>query len=310
MNGPLETCRICGSASLSKFQRRGADYGRCSQCGALLMLLTEQQYDDLEVSYDPDALFNTSEPRALLELLAIDDKRKVLRGPVQRLRRPARFLDIGCGQGGNLLAARSLGCIVTGVEPSTEHSLVARTAFGLDVRNCFFSADLFDEPFDMVMLSHVIEHIYDPNAFLEEVSKVVAPGGTLMVITPNAAATAAVLSGPYWTMLKSFDHVSMLTPETFQHMSALRGWQLHQRQSEYHSEAVLTLASGLRDALRERKQSPSQHDRPVAAGARKRRYVRYRRLRQVLAVLGQPLHLFNVITKRQGCLVLEARKPG
>ena len=66
------------------------------------------------------------------------------------------------------------------------------------------------------MLSHVIEHIYDQKHFLEDVLSALAPGGVLVIVTPNAKSLIASISRSYWPMLKPVDHVNLLSPRAFE----------------------------------------------------------------------------------------------
>ena len=52
--------------------------------------------------------------------------------------------------------------------------------------------------FDIVTLWEVIEHLADPRRFLEEVSRVLKPGGLIALSTPDAGSAAARLSGARW----------------------------------------------------------------------------------------------------------------
>jgi SAM-dependent methyltransferase len=97
-----------------------------------------------------------------------------------------RVLDAGCGTGVETgpYAAR-LG--VVGIDYQREHLAWASGAWP-GAR--FALADLArlplpDASFDLVVLNQVIEHVLDPAAVVRELARVVAPGGRLLVSTPN-----------------------------------------------------------------------------------------------------------------------------
>jgi len=100
-----------------------------------------------------------------------------------------RFLDCGCGSGGYVSAFNSIENVEAfGIEFDKSKVDVARTK-GLrvdqvlqgDIQNMNF-ADSF---FDVVLLNEVLEHIPDQYAGLKEVNRVLKPGGTLLVFSPN-----------------------------------------------------------------------------------------------------------------------------
>jgi len=97
------------------------------------------------------------------------------------------LLDLGCGDGGFLLEAQNRCDEALGVEGSTEAAERA-TRQGLRV----VQADLTELPlpfpdkrFDSVTCLDVIEHVPDPRTLLSEAARLLRPGGTLIVTTPN-----------------------------------------------------------------------------------------------------------------------------
>jgi SAM-dependent methyltransferase len=86
-------------------------------------------------------------------------------------RRRGRLLDVGCGTG-QLLAVWSVqqdSCV--GVEPSREVAVAARERTGLDIRpGTLFDHEFPPESFDVVTISHVLEHVPDARALLRRVS--------------------------------------------------------------------------------------------------------------------------------------------
>jgi SAM-dependent methyltransferase len=100
---------------------------------------------------------------------------------------PGRALDCGCGAGDNARILRSRGWTVTGITASSAEQQVA-------AEHCdrVFLADLEDPlpaeiggPFDLVILSHVLEHLVHPEALLHALQALLSPNGVLAVALPN-----------------------------------------------------------------------------------------------------------------------------
>ncbi|WP_037885287.1 class I SAM-dependent methyltransferase, partial [Streptomyces viridochromogenes] len=113
-------------------------------------------------------------------------------GPVRPGRPPATVLDVGCGDGSAAaVAARVLaGHRIVGVDWSQD--ALRRAAHRLPgvVRGELSDGGL---PFgagsaDAVLFSEVVEHLVDPDGALDELRRVLRPGGHLMLSTPNLAA--------------------------------------------------------------------------------------------------------------------------
>ena len=105
---------------------------------------------------------------------------------------PAVIVDIGCGDGAaTALAARvNPGHRILGLDWSADSLGRART-HGLALIRA--QAEPGGLPVasgqaDVVIMSEVIEHLVDPDSVLDEVRRVLRPGGTLLLSTPNLAA--------------------------------------------------------------------------------------------------------------------------
>jgi SAM-dependent methyltransferase len=148
-----------------------------------------------------------------------------------------RVLDVGCATGALLAKLRDRGWACTGVEISPAAGY-ARAERGLDVRETSLEASRFPEAaFDLVLASHLIEHLNDPAAFAREAHRVLAPGGRLLVTTPNIAGFQARLFRSRWRSA-IFDHLYLFSVHT---LSALL------RQAGFVPERVRTwggLAAG------------------------------------------------------------------
>ena len=97
-----------------------------------------------------------------------------------------RLVDVGCGNGRFLARMRDLGWEVLGVEPDPEAARVARERFGLTViPSTLEEAKLPEASVDAVTMNHVIEHVPDPIGLLAECRRILRPGGTVVVVTPN-----------------------------------------------------------------------------------------------------------------------------
>lgn len=110
-----------------------------------------------------------------------------------------RLLDVGCGSGAFLSMMRDLGWDVRGVEP--DEAAVRRASFDLRPRLHAGSLEsaAFDEAgFDAITMHHVIEHVPDPVATLSACARLLAPGGRLVIMTPNADALGRRIFGRRW----------------------------------------------------------------------------------------------------------------
>lgn len=102
---------------------------------------------------------------------------------LKQLTNGRKLLDVGCGIGIFLKFARDDGWDVHGTDFSSCARKIAREQFGFQLQR-----DLSvypDQSFDVVRISHVLEHVIDPNSFLNELRRVLKPNGILLIVTPN-----------------------------------------------------------------------------------------------------------------------------
>jgi 2-polyprenyl-6-hydroxyphenyl methylase/3-demethylubiquinone-9 3-methyltransferase len=98
-------------------------------------------------------------------------------------------LDVGCGAGLLAEPLARLGARVTGVDAAPENIGAARAhaaAAGLDIDYLPGGIeDLAGRRFDLVTSMEVIEHVADPGAFVAGLAEALAPGGLMVLSTPN-----------------------------------------------------------------------------------------------------------------------------
>jgi SAM-dependent methyltransferase len=103
-----------------------------------------------------------------------------------RRRAAGALLDVGCGDGQFLAAARDAGWRVDGIEFSPEGASRAAARLGRPVAVGDLSRTRqLQGPFDVVTLWHVVEHLVDPRSMLEAARARLTPGGLLVVAVPN-----------------------------------------------------------------------------------------------------------------------------
>lgn len=104
---------------------------------------------------------------------------------------PEQFLDIGCGSAGLVAAAARRGLTGLGIDLSLEKLLVGRRMVMANGGTPMLAAaaaealPLADGALRTVTALDVIEHVADPAAVLRESERVLAPGGCLLLATPN-----------------------------------------------------------------------------------------------------------------------------
>jgi SAM-dependent methyltransferase len=70
-----------------------------------------------------------------------------------------------------------------------------------------------DASFDVVIIKHIVEHLPDPAAAIAEIGRVTAPGGTLILATPNLDSLLKPWKGERWIGYQDPTHISLKPPQ-------------------------------------------------------------------------------------------------
>jgi SAM-dependent methyltransferase len=134
-------------------------------------------------------------PRAFLE--AVDTAERTL---VPRLRvfvaeyrrhraatggRPLRVLDVGCGPQAVLARHLGPGDTYVGCDYRPEAEVPLERYVSIDLNEDSLAERLRGEQFDVVFCGEVIEHLFSPDALLDDLRELLATGGVLILSTPN-----------------------------------------------------------------------------------------------------------------------------
>lgn len=140
------------------------------------------------------------------------------------LRSKPKLLEVGCGGGLLLRVASELGWDVYATEIST--SCLALLEPWLGAR--LYTGELPDAPFapasfDLIVMAEVIEHLPAPAAYLRAAYRLLAPGGTLFLTTPNYRGASYRLWGDGWRVVAD-EHLNYFDPESVKRLVESTGF--------------------------------------------------------------------------------------
>lgn len=182
-------CYNCGSGDhVNYLAENGFEMVRCSACG--LLYVRERPADDLidectalgehlgEENLHVDVRYNPAAQERYRNVLP-----KLFPEGLDGIE---SWLDVGCGHGEfiEVLTSTERAIQVIGCEPNQAKQVSAR-ARGLDVT--FFDLEQHQERYGVVSLLNVFSHLAHPRQFIENLGRLVTPGGSLIVQTGDAA---------------------------------------------------------------------------------------------------------------------------
>ena len=241
-----DTCFLCGGVLEvtagdlvdTRFGTPGTyEIYRCVYCGlertfpvpclAALKELYEREYN---FGGERDTLYTRWRERFLFSFLyrlwaSID-------GDISfhRRRGPGRLLDIGCNEGRGLRLYARNGFQVEGLEFSETAAAVAQGA-GFEVHTRLLSEFTPEAPYDVAVLSNVLEHSLDPRRMLLDVRRILVSGGQVCISCPNSWSWLRKVFGRSWINWHVPFHIFHFSPNTLRQLLAETGYaQIEVRQ--------------------------------------------------------------------------------
>jgi len=205
----VNTCHICGSSKVDKLPQDGtpfrlvssdvqpvpsgtAEYLLCGNCLTVQKAVTpawQAMADEIYKNYDINhqslgaepMIFDTaigSGPRSLILLRSVMD--------IAGLPEVGRLLDVGCSNGNLLKSFHQLrpGWALSGFELVDTWR---ETVLALPGVEAFYSGanPAYDGTFDIISISHVLEHVPDPVSFLKGIAGRLGAQGRILLASPN-----------------------------------------------------------------------------------------------------------------------------
>jgi SAM-dependent methyltransferase len=205
INFEVSVCPACRQAAgRSRGRKNDFHLFSCESCATLYTAhvpgITQSQ--DYDIYYGPE---NLTVPAF------IDRRLDEIVSTFKPYRKNERLLDVGFGAGSFLEAAERNNWQAFGVEVSqtaVEH--VRERGFEVFCGE-LGKAAYPDDYFDVIIASEVLEHVPYPRALIEEIRRVLRPGGLLWETTPHGRGISARLLGLSWSNVCPPDHLQLFS---------------------------------------------------------------------------------------------------
>lgn len=261
---PRDACPACGEREFRTLFR-GTDrlFGttdevflivECRRC-RLIRLYPWPDPEQLHQYYPPDYWFDPAASAA--DSLAELWRRLVIRDHVRFVRRAlaaappdSLVLDVGCG-GGLLLRELHLPeHRAFGLDFSLDAASVAWSTNGVPVAcGALTRAPFRPRTFGLITMFHVLEHLYDPAAYLEAARELLVEKGRLVVQVPNAGSWQFLLFGANWNGLDVPRHLIHFRESDLEALLDSAGFEIVRRKHFSLRDNPAGLASTLAPAL-------------------------------------------------------------
>ena len=220
-------CDLCGNDDPTLWlEKDGFHYVRCLRCGLVYVtprlrdhLLQQDNFYKIVTAGNLEAAAERDQnPRRMKSLIQV--ARSYL-----TYKRIGALLDVGCGFGAFLEAAKSVGWKAYGVEVAIGPANIAARRHDV-FHSCLSDAPHEPNSFDVVRLNNVIEHVLSPRALVCDIRRVLRPGGLLAISTPNVESFTAALQGMGWRYVQGGHHIYLFGLKTLGKLLEAEGFKL------------------------------------------------------------------------------------
>jgi 2-polyprenyl-3-methyl-5-hydroxy-6-metoxy-1,4-benzoquinol methylase len=282
-------------------------YNKCQKCGLETQFFSEASsvYDTFDKNqidfYDADDLSFIPSIRLICNVRA--KKRIKL---VKKYVNKGLLLEIGPGTGELLVAARASGFHVEAIEESEKFKNYLASLNINVFPGMLENSHLNENNYDILISSHVIEHVPDPITHLSIARDLVKKGGYICIFTPNVECWEHSVAGNSWAMY-SQAHMQLFSCLSLISVLKQAGWEITDIKTLDYAEDWLRVIP----SLLSRKVDKSDSGSRSSAGGRIRKipFWLFSFVLKLVSIILWPLCTLQSSLKKGGDLMIIARRP-
>lgn len=235
-------CPLCGNAQRALiFQQRfealgsaslmsGYDVVSCEKCG-FVFAVGIPATEDFRRYYAEASKYEFSHAGGKQHSYEVSRLADLASWIGEHCPRDVRLIDVGCATGELLVQLRRLGFkSLTGLDPSESCVRYGSEQLGLRIiRGVLDMRPENERPFDVLVLSAVLEHIPELDASIEQMASWVGTEGQVVLEVPDAAHFADAFNAPYQEF--SVEHINFFSAESLTNLMEKHGFRA---QAERH----------------------------------------------------------------------------
>jgi SAM-dependent methyltransferase len=201
----LRACAACGSNDAQPLgNKHGLEVVSCRKCSTV--------YTPYSPWYSSEFYYETYYKAESLSAPAfVQTRLEEITSEFSSYRQTNRLLDIGCGAGSLLAAAQKNGWQGQGLDVSPNAVKHVRE-LGFEVfQGELREAQFPSQHFDVITAAELLEHLPEPRLLLDEVARLLRPGGLFWTTTPHARGLSARVLGLKWRCIWPPEHLQLFS---------------------------------------------------------------------------------------------------
>jgi 2-polyprenyl-3-methyl-5-hydroxy-6-metoxy-1,4-benzoquinol methylase len=239
-----KVCPLCSSPEISHFlscndyflSKEPFEISKCEECG---FKFTQDYPDESDAGhyYESEDYISHSNTNKRATDKAYQFVRKIMLNRKKRIigritgLTSGRILDIGSGTGYFLNTMKKSGWDTEGIEKSAKARGYASSRFNLEIIPPEKTEILPDNSFDCITLWHVLEHFYEPDMFMKEISRLLKQDGFCFIAIPNTSSFDASHYGKEWAAYDVPRHLWHFNQSTFFIFAEKNGFRIFSKRN-------------------------------------------------------------------------------
>ena len=227
-------CPVCANKSEYYCNKNRAVYYRCHECGVIFqhpLPSLEEMINYADTEYK-DGMYkeylSADEIKNATFTYRLEKVLQIYREQNNELPSNLRIFDVGCSNGRFIEIAISRGYDAWGLEFSESAISAASPA----IRDRIYKGDANEisklklGTFDVITAFDLIEHVFNPVGFLENLRQLAGDKSVFVFATPDASSPIRFLMGKNWSMLQPFQHTVLLARKSAKQLLESTGFDL------------------------------------------------------------------------------------
>lgn len=168
-------------------------------------------------------------------------KRKLIENTTGK--KTGNILDVGCGTGAFLHTMKNAEWNTTGLEPDKIAREKALELYGLHLDGSEKFYELPAQTFDAITMWHVLEHVHDLHEYIEQLKKLLKPGGKLFIAVPNYTSYDAGFYKESWAAYDVPRHLYHFSPESMKTLLNSHGMKVENMKPMWYDSVYVSMLS-------------------------------------------------------------------
>ncbi|MCG7858025.1 class I SAM-dependent methyltransferase [Flavihumibacter sediminis] len=234
-----QNCPVCGDAAIqpvmeAKDHTVSGEIFSIWQCNNCKLRFTQDVPDAGSIGpyYQSENYISHSDTKKglvnsayhLVRQYTLKQKRKLVQNTSGK--NTGSILDLGAGTGAFLNEMKEHGWTVTGLEPDAGARKHAHDRYGLNFADAENLFKLNEKSFDIISMWHVLEHVHDLHAYINQIRTLLVEGGLFILALPNYTSDDAAYYRSHWAAYDVPRHLYHFSPLSVRTLLAQHGLEI------------------------------------------------------------------------------------